>query len=115
MEAKDNHNRNAAQKERLSVSKAVPTDSDRDTRPRVTLKNKSRTGVLTASKKKGKKAPKNKFSHQYCVLCKKYGMSERKYKSHSSENCFDRRYDEESTKEGLGGIPINGNGDVKKL
>ena len=37
------------------------------------------------------------------MLCKKYGMNERKCKSHSSENCFGKRSDHEYIKEGMGG------------
>ena len=33
-------------------------------------------------------SPKNKGSQRYCMLCKKAGIPERKYKMHSSENCF---------------------------
>ena len=112
---KDNHKRDAAQIKILAVSKAVPTNSDRDTSPRVPLKNKSRTGVLLVSKKHGNNNPKNKVSQSYCVLYNNYGMSERKYKSHSSENCFGSRYIQESTKEGLGGSLINRNGDVNQF
>ena len=55
MDAKDNRNQAGNQTKRLAASKVAPCDSDRDTIPKVTHKNKARTGVLTAHKHQGKK------------------------------------------------------------
>ena len=45
-----------------------------------------RTGVLHFNKPQ-KKAHKYHGIHRYCVLCKKAGVPERKYMSHSAEYC----------------------------
>ena len=55
---------------------------------------------ITISKEKN---PNNKVSQCYFMMCKKSGISERKYKSHISENCFGGRSDRKSIKEGVGG------------
>ena len=49
------------------------------------------------------------------MIYKKVVIPEPKYKSHRSENCFGRTYDQESIKEGLGRSLGNRNYVVKKL
>ena len=65
--------------------------------------NKARTGVLPECKQQGNNTPKNKCYQHYCVLFKKAGMPERKYKSNRPEKCFGCRFGQESIKEGLRG------------
>ena len=47
------------------------------------------------------KTLKNGGIQCYCVMCKKAGMSDRKYMLHSDENWFGKRSDQESLKNGL--------------
>ena len=88
MEVKDNIKRVAAHIKRLAASKAAPINSDSDNYTRVPRKKKVRTGILPSHKQHGKNTPNNHGAQRYCVLCKNAGMPERKWKSHSSENCF---------------------------
>ena len=98
MEGKYNRKRAASQIKILSASKAEPDNSYSNTRPRVTQKNKERTGYMPSRKRQGKNNPKHKGFQCYCVLRKKAEMPERKYKLHISENCFGRGSDQESIK-----------------
>ena len=59
------------------------------------------TDVLTNRKQQGGKSSNHHVDQRYCVLCKKAGMPERKYMSHISENCFEKRYDQQSINEVL--------------
>ena len=47
------------------------------------------------------------------MLCKKAGIHEHKWKSHSSENCFGKRSDQKYVKDGLGG-PLGNIANVAK-
>ena len=114
MEAKDNRKRTTDQIKILAASKAVPANYFSNVSAKVTLKNKASTCAIHTRKQQGKKNPNHKGSQRYCVLCKKTGMPERKYKLYSSENCFGCRSDHKSIKEGLVGILINRNNAVKQ-
>ena len=50
----------------------------------------------------------------YCALCKKAGMPEKNYISHSFENCFGKRSNQMSIKEKLGGALGNRSDAVKQ-
>ena len=50
-------------------------------------KKKARTGFLRSSKYP-KKAHRHYGIQRYCVICKKAGMSERKYTSHIAKDCI---------------------------
>ena len=91
MEEKYNPKQEADQIKILAASKAAPAESDSDTSPKVSQTNKSRTSVLLNRKNHGKNPPKKKRFKRYCVLYKKYGITERKYTLQSLENCFGRR------------------------
>ena len=97
------------------ASKDVPSDSESNVKTRVIHKKKSRTGVLPIRKKQGNNTPKHKGYKLYCVMCKKAGITERKYKSHILVNCYGRKSNQESTKEVLRGILGNRNKYVKQL
>ena len=112
---KDNWKRNSAQIKKLAASKAAPSASDIDSISRVPHKKKVVTSVLPDRNNQGKKISKHKYYQRYCVLCKKSVMPERKFKSHISEECFWRRFYQESIKEGLGKILVNNNKDVKNF
>ena len=86
---------------RLAAFKAAPADSDSDSREEVLHKKKASTGVLPARKQQVKKKPNHKGSQQYWVLCKKAGIIDCKYKSHSSRNCFVYRSYQKFIKEDL--------------
>ena len=85
---KDNHNRDGFQIKILADSKSDPADSDSNAIPTVTLKNNARSGILLDHKQQGKNPPKYIGYQSYCIMFKKYGTPERKYKPHISENCF---------------------------
>ena len=84
MESKDNRNQSTCQIKRLLASKAEPDDSDSDASANVPFKKKASTGVLQAQNQQGKKTPNHKVPNSYCILCKKAGIPERKYKFHIS-------------------------------
>ena len=85
---KDNRERDAAQIKGLATSKEAPVNYGRDDSIRVLLNNKARTGVLPIRKNHGKNTPKNHRAYCHCVLCKKSGITEKKYGLHSSKNYF---------------------------
>ena len=60
--------------------------SDIDESVGIPKKKKSKTGVLR-SNKPPKKAHRNKIIQRYCAIFNKSGIPERKYKSHSDEDC----------------------------
>ena len=76
--------------------------SDSNESVRIPRKNKASTGVLRSNKSPQKKAHKHHGTHTYCVFYKKAGMSDRKYMSHSAEDCTDQSTNR-TTKEGMGG------------
>ena len=69
----------------------MTVDSDREERPRVPHKNNYRIGVVHYFKKQGKNNPNHKGYQCYCVMCKKAGMPEQKYKSNITYNFFGHR------------------------
>ena len=101
MEVKDNSRRAAYQIGKLSVSKEAPAISNSDTSTRVPHKKNERTGVLLAQNQKGKTTPNHSISHSYCILFKKSGIPEIKWKLHSSDNCFVKISYQASIKDGL--------------
>ena len=88
MDVKENSKRSAYQIEKLADSKEAPESSDSDVSRRVPSKNNERTGVLPTRKQQGKKTPKHSITHSYCILFKKAGIPESKWKLHSSDNYF---------------------------
>ena len=55
-----------------------------------------------------KKATTNQHSAQrYCIPCKKAGMLDQKHLLHGSEDCFGKRYNQKSIKDGLGGPMVS--------
>ena len=80
MKEKDNHKQAAAQIKILAASKAAPSNFYSDASAKVPQKKKESNGVLTARKQQGRKNPKYKDSQCYCVLYKKYGITECKFK-----------------------------------
>ena len=94
--------RAANQINRISTSRAA-SHSDSDESIRVLSKKRSRNGVLPNLKYQGKKTPKHHIAQRYCVLCNKAGITEWKYIPHSSGDCFGKRSDQNSIKDGLEG------------
>ena len=84
-----------------AASKAVPANYGRYASKRVTHKNKERTGVLPDRKYHVNKTPNNSGFHSECALCKKEGINERKWKMHTSINCFGNSSNQGSFNEGL--------------
>ena len=87
-EGKYNRKRALAQTKRVAAYKVSTANYDRYASVRVTRKKKARAGVLPAYKKQGNNIPKHSGAHRYCVLCKKAGTTERKWKYNSSKKCF---------------------------
>ena len=74
--------------------------SDSDESVRITRRKKTNTGVLISKKSPIRAHDRPHGAQRYCVLCKKSGISERKYESHSSKDCTGVRTNQ-SIKEGL--------------
>ena len=104
---KDNRKRAAAQIKKLEISEASPLKSGNDESIRVTHKKRARTGVLPNRKQQEGKTPNHHRAQQYCVLYKKAGITEKNYRTHSSENWFVKRYNQYYIKEILGGALYN--------
>ena len=113
MEATDNQKQDTAQIIVIVSSRSALNKYDSDTSAKVACKKKASTGVLSDRNQKGKKTSKHKGYQHYYMLWKKAGITDRKYKSHISNNCFGHSSDQEPIKEGLGGIPVSSNGAVK--
>ena len=82
-------------------------DSDSDASPRVPQKKKDGNGILPDHKHQVKKTLEKKWTQCYLIICKKYGIPDQNYSSHSSEKCFGKRFDQEYIKEDLGGKLLN--------
>ena len=100
IEVKDERKRAAVQiKNIASARESSLSDSDKSARnPR---KKKASTGVLR-SKTPHKKAHKHHGIQQYCVICKKVGMPERKFMPHSAED-FTGVHTNQTITYGMGG------------
>ena len=92
---KDNRKMSETQIKSIETSSAA-SNSDIHESVRLTCKKMVRTGVLPKRKQQEKKTTKYHVIHCYLALCKKAGMPERKYMSHSSENCFGKCSDHNS-------------------
>ena len=103
MEVKDNRKRAASQIKSPATSNEAPISYDSDNSIRVQRKKNEGHGVLTSQTQHGKNTPKHHGAQRYYMMCKKSGMPERKWKSHSSENFFSKRSDRASIKDGLVG------------
>ena len=68
---------------------------------RITRRKKAKTGVLSSKKSPRRAHDRQYGAHRYCVLCRKAGMPERKYASHSSEDFTG--VTKRSIKDGMGG------------
>ena len=101
---KDNRKRAATQIKNI-VSARVAFHSDINKSVRVPRKKKARTGVLRNNP--NTKVPKHLGIQRHCVLCKKAGMTEKKYMLHSDEDYFDKHSDQKSIRDGLGGPMVS--------
>ena len=77
---KDNQKQAAVQIKILAAPKESPDNYYSNASAKDPQKKKARNGVLTARKQQGKKNPKYKGYQRYCVLYKKYGIPECKFK-----------------------------------
>ena len=66
---------------------------------RVPHKKKDSTDVYF--KQKGENNPKHQGAQRYCIIFKKSGMPEHEHIPHRSEDCFGKRSDQKSIKDGL--------------
>ena len=89
IKGKDENKSAAAQTKNIDSARAAYL-SGVEYSSKIQRKNKSRTGILW-SNKTHKKAHKNHSIQRYCVLCKKLGMPERNYISHSAKDCTGMR------------------------
>ena len=103
MEVKDNRNIVASKIKKLTASKALPAKYYSDASIRVSRKNKAVTGVLPSCNHQVKKTPNYSGAQCYCILCKKAGIPDCKWKLHRSKNCFGERSDQASVEDSLGG------------
>ena len=101
IEVKDQSKRAANQINNIASDRAVYI-SDRDEYTRIPRNNKANTGILRSKKGPQKKANKRHGTQHYCVLCKKALMPEKKYMSHSSDDCTGIRTNL-TIKDGMGG------------
>ena len=63
------------------------SQSDSDKSAMIPRRKKAKTGGLRSNNSPRKAHDRHHGVHCYCVLCKKAGIPERKYASHSSEDC----------------------------
>ena len=75
--------------------------SDSNESVRIPRRKKANTGVLNSHNSPSRAYDRYHGAQRYCILCKKAGMPERKYASHSTEDCTDVRT-KRSTKDGMG-------------
>ena len=66
-----------------------------------------RTDVIPSRKQHGENIPKHNDAQGYCVLCKKLGMPEKKWKSHIYENLFGKIHHQQYIKDILVGTLYN--------
>ena len=92
---------------RPATSKSVLVNSDSDDSVKVMSNKKARTSVLLNLKQQVKNTHNHHGSHRYCVICKKTGIPERKWKFNSSENLFGKISYHASVKYRLGGALVN--------
>ena len=92
---------------RLATSKVAPVNSDSDKSVKVTRKKKASTGVLPACNNKVKNTPKYHVAYRHCVMYKKSGMYDCKWKSHTSKTFFGKSSDRAYVKDGLVGTMVN--------
>ena len=78
MASKDN--RKQGEDKKIAASKSAPDNSYSDTSRRMLRKRKASIGVLTARTHQDNKTPKYSGVQSYCILCKKSGMTEHKWK-----------------------------------
>ena len=72
-----------------SVSAVYLSDSDKSAR--IPRRKKAKVCVLRSTKSPVRAHDRHHGAHPYCVLCKKAGIPERNYESHTSEDCTDMR------------------------
>ena len=101
MEAKGNRKIAVSQIKIIAASKAAPANSGRNLSARLPCKKKASTSFLPSHRQQGKKISNHSCAQRYCVLCKKSGISEHKWKMHSYKNFLVKRYYQASIKEGL--------------
>ena len=86
IEVKDERKIAAVHIKKIASARAASL-SDGNKSVRITRRKKAKTGVLSSNKSPRKTHYRHHGAHRYCVHCKKAGMPEHKYTSHSSEYC----------------------------
>ena len=111
IEVKYEIKRAAVKIKKISYARAASL-SDNDKYVSIPRKNKAKNGVLRSNKSPKRAHIRHHSIHRYCVICKKGGMPERKYTSHSAEDCTGVRTNW-SIKDGTGG-PMRSRTDTVK-
>ena len=101
IKVKDKRKRAANQINKIASARA-DSISDRNESVSILRKKRARTGILQSNKGPQKKANNHHGTHCYCVIYKKSGMHERKYSSHSDNECVVQR-NNRTIKCGMGG------------
>ena len=91
----------AANKIKKLASAKAAYNLYRDRSVSITTKNNSSTGFLRNNKRTNNKDPKHNSNHRYCVFWKKSVIPEQKYMLYIAEDCFGKRYNQQTIKEGL--------------
>ena len=86
IKAKDEMKNSETQIKKIASARAdYLSESDESTR--ITRKKKSRTGILSSNKGPHKKVYNRHGTQRYCMIWKKAGMPDKKYISHSANEC----------------------------
>ena len=112
IEVKDERERESVHIKKIaSVRAAYLSDSNYPVR--ITRRKKAKTGVLISNKSPRRAQERHHGAHSYCVFCKKAGITEHKYASHSSKDCT-CMITKRSIKDGMGGPIGSSNNDLQQ-
>ena len=86
IEVKDKRKRVAGNIKKISYTRAASLSNINES-ARIMRRKKSKDGVSSSHKTSRRAHERHHGEHRYCVLCKKSVMPERKYASHSTDDC----------------------------
>ena len=90
IEVKDERKRAAVHIKKIASERAASISNSAKS-VNIPKRKKDKTGVLSSNKSIRRANDRHHGAQRYCVLCKKVGMPERKYASHSSKDFTDTR------------------------
>ena len=100
-EVKYNRKRTATQIKNI-VSDRAASNSDSNRSVKIPRKKKSRTDFFPNDMGPNHKAPTHHGTQRHCAICKKEGMPEKNYMLHSDKECFGKRINHNTIKDGMG-------------